>query len=207
MTALLRLKHWHLFLLIYGPYVLLIGVTAISIAGGFTHSGVQYATQLAVSVSFVAKFLWQVALAKELQAKLPEGQQLHIPFFWTFLILQFLYVVSTRIYVVILMDDPALLEMGGFADFFVAMEAPVIGRISASTLLSWLCLIYFSNVLARLLSMVETQSDVMFGDYVGTFFLFVFFPIGVWIVQPRINKLFDIGKTELSATPLDHKLN
>lgn len=207
MTALLRLKHWQLFLLVYGPYVLLIGMVAIAIAGDFENSGFQYATQFAVSVSFVAKFLWQVALAKELQAKLPGDQRLHIPFFWTFLLLQFLYVISIRIYVVMLMDKPELMQEGAFGDFFAAMESSAIGPISASTLLSWACLIYFSNVLAKLLSMVETQSDVMFGDYIGTFFLLIFFPIGVWFVQPRINKLFGSEEGEYTATPLDHKLN
>jgi hypothetical protein len=31
---------------------------------------------------------------------------------------------------------------------------------------------------------------VSFYDFSGPFFLLWFFPIGIWIIQPRINRLF-----------------
>ncbi len=42
---------------------------------------------------------------------------------------------------------------------------------------------------ARNLIMAERQSTVSFFDYSGPFFLMWFFPIGVWFVQPRVNRL------------------
>jgi hypothetical protein len=35
------------------------------------------------------------------------------------------------------------------------------------------------------------QKPVTFSDFAGEFFLIWFFPVGIWIIQPRINKLFD----------------
>ena len=43
---------------------------------------------------------------------------------------------------------------------------------------------------ARTLKAVELQRPVQLGDYLGEFFLLWFFPVGVWIIQPRINQLF-----------------
>jgi hypothetical protein len=42
---------------------------------------------------------------------------------------------------------------------------------------------------ARNIIMAERQSKVSFFDYSGPFFLMWFFPIGVWFVQPRVNRL------------------
>jgi uncharacterized membrane protein len=42
---------------------------------------------------------------------------------------------------------------------------------------------------AKRLITLERQQEVTFFDYSGAFFLFWFFPIGVWIIQPRVNKL------------------
>jgi hydrogenase maturation factor len=35
-----------------------------------------------------------------------------------------------------------------------------------------------------------TGRTVSFYDYAGPFFLWWFFPLGIWFVQPRINRLF-----------------
>jgi len=42
---------------------------------------------------------------------------------------------------------------------------------------------------ARNLIMAERQAAVTFFDYSGPFFLMWFYPVGVWFVQPRVNRL------------------
>ena len=44
---------------------------------------------------------------------------------------------------------------------------------------------------AKTIKCVELKRNVTFSDIAGEFFLIWFFPIGVWILQPRINKLID----------------
>jgi hypothetical protein len=39
--------------------------------------------------------------------------------------------------------------------------------------------------------MVERWNHVNFGDYAGEFFLTWFLFVGIWFIQPRINRLFD----------------
>ena len=53
---------------------------------------------------------------------------------------------------------------------------------------------------AKALKSIESGKDVSLGDYIGDFFLILFFPIGVWFIQPRLNKIAmkDKGLVDLS---------
>jgi hypothetical protein len=41
----------------------------------------------------------------------------------------------------------------------------------------------------RVLKSIELEREAKFGDYLGDFFLILFFPIGIWFLQPRIRKI------------------
>lgn len=60
--------------------------------------------------------------------------------------------------------------------------------------LATVCMFYVLNFVSRNLVLAETNRDVTFHDYAGPFFLLWFFPIGVWTVQPRINRLYAEAK-------------
>jgi hypothetical protein len=50
--------------------------------------------------------------------------------------------------------------------------------------------IYFAQFIAKELESMELQRVATWADYSGTFFLLFFAPIGIWWIQPRINKIF-----------------
>ena len=56
---------------------------------------------------------------------------------------------------------------------------------------SMLCLLYCVYYLAKALKAVELQRPVTISDYIVDFLLILFFPIGIWIIQPKINKIYD----------------
>jgi hypothetical protein len=58
------------------------------------------------------------------------------------------------------------------------------------------CIFYCLYFVAKTFKTVELQREVTFSDFAGEFFLFWFFPIGVWIVQPKINKMIEEPITE-----------
>jgi hypothetical protein len=60
----------------------------------------------------------------------------------------------------------------------------------------------FSNLyfVAEGLVIAETGKRVSFFDCVGPFFLIWFFVIGVWFIQPRINRLYATKRNAESAT-------
>ncbi|MGI9272392.1 MAG: hypothetical protein ACR2QT_11495 [Woeseiaceae bacterium] len=64
-----------------------------------------------------------------------------------------------------------------------------MGIIIPMHLLAMVAIFYVLGFAARNLIMAERQEPVTFFDYSGPFFLIWFFPIGVWFVQPRVNRL------------------
>ena len=57
-------------------------------------------------------------------------------------------------------------------------------------LLAMACILYLFLFVAKNLAQVETRKPASFADYAGSFLLLWFFPIGVWIIQPKINALY-----------------
>ncbi|SDC79991.1 hypothetical protein SAMN05216323_105213 [Williamwhitmania taraxaci] len=45
---------------------------------------------------------------------------------------------------------------------------------------------------AKMLKSIEKDSDVTFGEYFGDFLMIVILPIGIWFLQPRVNKVVGI---------------
>ena len=44
---------------------------------------------------------------------------------------------------------------------------------------------------AKVLNSIERNREVSLSDYIGDFFLIVFLPIGIWFLQPRINRILE----------------
>jgi hypothetical protein len=57
-------------------------------------------------------------------------------------------------------------------------------------LISFVCNIYALYFISKLIVMVERKSKVGFQDYFGTFMAAWFYIIGVWFLQPRVNRIF-----------------
>ena len=49
----------------------------------------------------------------------------------------------------------------------------------------------FATQLAKLMKTAELQRKPDGDEFIGEFFLFWFFFVGIWILQPRINKMFE----------------
>ncbi len=100
-----------------------------------------------------------------------------------------------------LRKSPRLMVAGaGFAAFYL-MVTPWIwpdmrtgqGGLPALMipmhLLAMLGIFYSLVFTANRLTTLERKQKVSFFDYSGPFFLLWFFPIGIWFIQPRVNKL------------------
>jgi hypothetical protein len=57
------------------------------------------------------------------------------------------------------------------------------------SLIALFAIFYCINFAAKVIAMFERNQSVGFADYAGNFFLMWFFPIGVWFIQPKIQKL------------------
>jgi hypothetical protein len=56
------------------------------------------------------------------------------------------------------------------------------------------CLIYGWYFTSRAIAVAESPRSVLFADYIGYFFGFWVLPVGIWIIQPRINRLYARAK-------------
>lgn len=52
------------------------------------------------------------------------------------------------------------------------------------------CMFFNLNFVSKSLALAEKGEPVSFSGYAGPFFLLWFFPIGIWFVQPRVNRLY-----------------
>jgi hypothetical protein len=55
--------------------------------------------------------------------------------------------------------------------------------------------IHFLGFPAKTLKTIELRKKASLGEYIGDFFLIVFLPLGIWFLQPRINKIIEEKNT------------
>ena len=58
-------------------------------------------------------------------------------------------------------------------------------------LFAMVCILYDFYFVSKCLALAESGTPKSFSDFAGTFFLLWFFPIGVWIVQPKVNRIYE----------------
>ena len=56
----------------------------------------------------------------------------------------------------------------------------------------YFCFAFFQTIIfsCKTISKLESKREVSFGDYSNNIFLIIFLFIGIWVLQPKINKLF-----------------
>ncbi len=86
--------------------------------------------------------------------------------------------------------------------FFWIVFSPGLGPaaiIFPLHLFCMFCLFYGLYFVSKNLVMAETGKPASFYDYAGPFFLIWFYPIGIWFIQPRVNRLYaEKKRAELS---------
>lgn len=80
-----------------------------------------------------------------------------------------------------------------FPIFFFVMIPGIgipVGVIVPLHLACMICLFYLLYFVSGNLVLLETKKPLTFYEYAGPFFLLWFFPIGVWFIQPKVNRLY-----------------
>ncbi|OJU72599.1 MAG: hypothetical protein BGO09_08835 [Bacteroidetes bacterium 47-18] len=183
MKKLLTLKHWQLFcLLIVLPFILQLIHWSIAIVT----MDMKWFFLLfpLVTLLCMAVYLgWIYTLGTQLVKKLPPGVRMNVGVFKILLAIPAVYITSIAVMIGFLPEMPAL------ASDEDAMKA--IQLILPLHLFSMFCMFYSIYFNAKALRSAELKRKVSFSDFTGEFFLFWFFPVGIWLLQPRINKLFE----------------
>jgi hypothetical protein len=194
MKIFLRMKHWQLFLLLFGiPFIFqVIGTLSMTFLKSSTM--LFMALPLVMLLYMAAFFSWFYTLGTNLNRKLPDTVKMNLKKFKILLSIPIIYILLICIFLFGLFRSLAEIAASGSPDAaaFSTMQPSwaLIVLVIPLHFFSIFCIFYSLYFIAKSLKVAEGQRAVLFSDFAGEFFLIWFFPIGVWIIQPRINKLF-----------------
>ena len=184
-NKILTAKHWQLFLLTFGlPLILQFIMVGIMIS----HLGTGNIPDPDVMLSYMKLFsgimilftsllfLWYWSVGVGLQKFIPPDLKLKVSRFRIFLLFPLMYIC---IFISVFMTS---VNTGG-------PEPRIFFLILPMHLFSMFCIFYCIYFVSKTIRTAELQRNVTFSDYAGEFFLIWFYPIGIWVLQPRINRL------------------
>ena len=187
MNIFLRAKHWQLFVfnfaLPFFLYLILVAVMISQVAGhrhpdpwfffrfipGFLIVGV---------ISAFVQYAWTWAAAINLMEKVPEELRPDKTFFMVSFFIPIVYFFLFGI---------VMLFMFRIAEFSPWILLPIFPIHIFVIFCSFYCM-YFT---AKVIKTAEEKRVVPFIDHVLEIVLIWFYPIGIWFLQPRINKLVE----------------
>ena len=172
MKSVLELKHWQVFLVII----------LTSIFSDIVPESLPVASSILSLLAALAIFMWPLSIGYEMNYLLPPKIKLSPVLF----ILNGFLIVAALSLSVVLGEDLSY-RGNGFG------AIPVLYGLFA--------VVHIFAFPAKVLKSLELGRVARFGEYAGDFFLFLFWPIGIWVVQPRVNKIKEkIDLQELIAS-------
>lgn len=181
MKLFLTLKHWQLFALFFGLPVIFQFLMMSAIVSGSEPGDIMFWFPIMMTVITGLFFSWFYSLGTNFHKKLPYGVQMNLARFKIFLFVPAVYIIGIGL----LMADALQNDWTA-----IGTDMAIPALIVPVHLFSMFCIFYCMYFIAKAMKTVETGKESTFSDFAGEFFLFWFFPIGVWILQPRINVIF-----------------
>jgi hypothetical protein len=190
----LKAKHWQLFLLTFGiPMIfqfVMMGTMFANVVSRnnpdptFMFNNMKFFSIM--MILFMGVFFgWFWSVAVGLQSKVPQDVKMKVKKFKVFFFIPIVYLLFITLFMGIQMNglmtngtEPS----GGLISGLVVVIVPL-------HLFSMFCIFYSLYFVAKTFKTVELQREVTFSDFAGEFFMIWFYPIGIWIVQPKINKM------------------
>lgn len=187
----LKAKHWQLFLLTFGIPLIFQFIMMGSMISNFATQTNPDPTMMfnymkffpVIMIIFMAIFFgwfWSVAIG--LQKKVPENVTMKVKKFKIFFFIPLIYMLIFMTFFSVSMNglfssnsEPSFGLIGGLFAVIFPLH-----------LFAMFCIFYSLYFVAKTFKTVELQREVTFGDFAGEFFLIWFYPIGIWIVQPKI---------------------
>jgi hypothetical protein len=171
----LRAKHWQIFILVFGVYFVgqmaLVGFILTSLHSQEVFSKGGLLAGLVMTLSTLGLFVWLWSLGSYFNSIVQPELRMESGFFRVALIyppFYFFFFIAT----------------------FQSSTPGLFGLIIPLHLFAMVCMFYLLYFVSKSLVLAETSKPASFYDYAGPFFLLCFFPIGIWIVQPKVNRLY-----------------
>jgi hypothetical protein len=182
MYQLLKIKHWQLFSLLFAiPFLFQMVMMGI-VTSSNDPTVFLFSFPFLITYVLGLYFAWFYVLGVNLHKKLPQTVNLSLGRFKFFLFAPVVYAVFLFVFMFVTFSDMSVDSQ---------IDPLIFLWILPFHFFAVYCIFYCLYFVAKSLKSVELQRPVDFNDYAGEFFLIWFYPIGLWFIQPRINKLFD----------------
>lgn len=182
MIKFLQLKHWQLFALLFGTTFILQFITFGSVAITNEPKTLIYLFPIVMIVYFGLFFGWFYSMGTNFHRKLPTSVKMNLKKFKIFLAIPMIYIFFLSVFQIGMISEISNNNQPN--PTYLLFIVPI-------HLFSMYCIFYCMYFIAKEFKSVEVQKPVTFSDFAGEFFLLWFFPLGIWIIQPRINKIFE----------------
>ena len=172
----LKAKHWQVFMIAFGiPSIIQMIVMFKNPMAAMNVSIKILPILMLFYVGGYFGWLWSVAIG--LQRNIPEELKLNVNRFKLFLFIPTVYLI----FIVFWMTTTNLAKP----------DIEQIKIILPLHLFSIFCILYCFYFAAKTFKTAELQRKITYIDYTGEFWMIWFFPIGIWMIQPKINKLVE----------------
>jgi hypothetical protein len=195
----LKAKHWHLCLLTFGiPMIaeiaLIIAMFADISKGVPPDPTIMFSFfkffPVLMIVCLGSHYCWQWSIAIGLLEKIPANAKMKTGTFKLFFFIPMVYILLISIGVGLAFNGlPEMIERNVQPDF--GMIATSMAIVIPLHLFSMFCIFYCLYFVSKTFKTAELQRQTTFSDFAGEFFLLWFYPVGIWIVQPKINKMVE----------------
>jgi hypothetical protein len=165
MRAILRLKHWQIFLVLL--LIMLIGNTEID--------GQEDLNTFLSLAGLLLYLTTLVAYGHYLYDYLPRRVELNYN----------LFIINSFIYAVVIIAATLLYGSDGLH---------LTGLYALPLFYVFYAAFYTLSFPARILKSIELNRNVEFGEYLVLAIGFIFWPFTIWFIQPRVNKIIAYGQ-------------
>ncbi len=183
----LRAKHWHIFIITFGIPIIMQVIMMVATINGFNNYLISILFPI-ITILYILGYLgWFWSIGLGLQYKVPSDIIMKVKKFKIFLIFPMVYIIFISLSVGTLFGE-AFENAKDLSGLMVGIGAAIIFPLH---IFSMFCMFYTMYFVAKTIKTVQLQRAVTFSDFAGEFFMIWFFPIGIWIIQPQINKIIE----------------
>lgn len=166
MKFLLTAKHWQVFLLI----IIALALAEINIEDN------PILTLTFNIIGTLIHFIWPILVGHELQNYLPKKVELNYTFF-----------LINGALIILVVFGGIIITGGGTWQLQGLAALPVFYLMFA--------VFYVFSFPGRTIRSIENGKEAGLSESIGDFFLAFFLPVGIWFLQPKINKIVEASDT------------
>ncbi len=190
----LNAKHWQLFILTFGiPMVIQFALMAIMFGNLLNANNPDpviifdyFKIHQIIMVLFIGIiFAWFWSVVTGLQKTIPDKIRFSVTRFKIFFFIPLGYLIFLYIFL-----DSTFTNVND-TSFSPSQNSirNLLVIIIPFHFLSMFCIFHSLYFVAKTIKTSELQRKVTFSDFIGEFFLIWFYPIGIWFIQPKINRI------------------